>query len=44
MSPEKEYIGYEDGVPLEYTSYEEGVVKLFNRFFVSMQTHISRYR
>lgn len=37
LSPEKEYIGYEDGVPLEYTSYEEGVVKLFNRFFVSMQ-------
>jgi len=37
LSPRKEYIGYEDGVPLEYTSYEEGVVKLFNRFFVSMQ-------
>jgi transglutaminase-like putative cysteine protease len=37
LPPEKEYIGYEDGVPLEYTSYEEGVVKLFNRFFVSMQ-------
>jgi transglutaminase-like putative cysteine protease len=37
LSPKKEYIGYEDGVPLEYTSYEEGVVKLFNRFFVSMQ-------
>ncbi|MFH1179488.1 MAG: transglutaminase domain-containing protein [Candidatus Bathyarchaeota archaeon] len=37
LAPEKEYIGYEDGVPLEYTSYEEGVVKLFNRFFVSMQ-------
>jgi transglutaminase-like putative cysteine protease len=33
----REYIGYEDGVPLEYTSYEEGVVKLFNRFYVSMQ-------
>jgi hypothetical protein len=33
----REYIGFEDGVPLEYTSYEEGVVKLFNRFFVSMQ-------
>ncbi|MFW6109033.1 MAG: DUF4129 domain-containing transglutaminase family protein [archaeon] len=37
LPSEKEYIGYEDGVPLEYTSYEEGVVKLFNRFFVSMQ-------
>ncbi len=37
LPPKKEYIGYEDGVPLEYTSYEEGVVKLFNRFFVSMQ-------
>lgn len=37
LPPEREYIGYEDGVPLEYTSYEEGVVKLFNRFFVSMQ-------
>ena len=37
LAPEREYIGYEDGVPLEYTSYEEGVVKLFNRFFVSMQ-------
>ena len=37
LPPEKELIGYEDGVPLEYTSYEEGVVKLFNRFFVSMQ-------
>ena len=37
LPPQKEYIGYEDGVPLEYTSYEEGVVKLFNRFFVSMQ-------
>jgi transglutaminase-like putative cysteine protease len=30
-------IGWEDGVPLEYGSYEEGVVKLFNRFYVSMQ-------
>ena len=37
LAPERAYIGYEDGVPLEYTSYEEGVVKLFNRFFVSMQ-------
>jgi hypothetical protein len=37
LPPKKEYIGYEDGVPLEYTSYEEGVVKLFNRFFVSVQ-------
>lgn len=37
VSPVKQYIGFEDGVPLEYTSYEEGVVKLFNRFFVSMQ-------
>lgn len=37
LAPKKEYIGYEDGVPLEYTSYEEGIVKLFNRFFVSMQ-------
>jgi hypothetical protein len=37
LPPKKEYIGYEDGVPLEYTSYEEGIVKLFNRFFVSMQ-------
>jgi hypothetical protein len=37
LPTQKEYIGYEDGVPLEYTSYEEGVVKLFNRFFVSMQ-------
>ena len=35
--PKREYIGYEDGVPLEYRSYEEGVVKLFNRFYVSMQ-------
>ena len=33
----KEKIGWEDGVPLEYGSYEEGVVKLFNRFYVSMQ-------
>jgi len=32
----RERIGYEDGVPLEYSSYEEGVVKLFNRFYVSM--------
>ena len=30
-------VGYEDGGPLEYESYEEGVVKLFNRFYVSMQ-------
>lgn len=30
-------IGYEDNIPLEYRSYEEGVVKLFNRFYVSMQ-------
>jgi transglutaminase-like putative cysteine protease len=37
LPSKKEYIGYEDGVPLEYTSYEEGIVKLFNRFFVSMQ-------
>ncbi len=37
VQPKKEYIGFEDGVPLEYTSYEEGVVKLFNRFYVSMQ-------
>ncbi len=37
LAPEKQYVGYEDGVPLEYTSYEEGVVKLFNRFYVSMQ-------
>ncbi len=37
VQPKREYIGYEDGVPLEYTSYEEGVVKLFNRFYVSMQ-------
>ena len=37
LPPEREYIGYEDGVPLEYTSYEEGIVKLFNRFYVSMQ-------
>jgi len=37
FDPKKEYIGYEDGVPLEYKSYEEGVVKLFNRFFISMQ-------
>lgn len=37
VQPTKEYIGFEDGVPLEYTSYEEGVVKLFNRFYVSMQ-------
>ena len=37
FDPKKEYIGYEDGAPLEYKSYEEGVVKLFNRFFVSMQ-------
>lgn len=37
LAPEKQYIGFEDGVPLEYTSYEEGVVKLFNRFYVSMQ-------
>gem|GEM_PF-1136558 len=35
LAPIKEYIGFEDGVPLEYKSYEEGVVKLFNRFFVS---------
>ena len=33
----RERIGYEDGVPLEYSSYEEGVAKLFNRFYVSMQ-------
>jgi transglutaminase-like putative cysteine protease len=33
----KEKIGWEDGAPLEYGSYEEGVVKLFNRFYVSMQ-------
>jgi len=33
----RERIGYEDGAPLEYGSYEEGVVKLFNRFYVSMQ-------
>lgn len=37
VQPKKEYIGFEDGVPLEYKSYEEGVVKLFNRFYVSMQ-------
>ena len=37
VQPKREYIGYEDGVPLEYRSYEEGVVKLFNRFYVSMQ-------
>jgi len=37
VQPKREYIGYEDGVPLEYTSYEEGIVKLFNRFYVSMQ-------
>jgi transglutaminase-like putative cysteine protease len=37
VQSKREYIGYEDGVPLEYTSYEEGVVKLFNRFYVSMQ-------
>jgi transglutaminase-like putative cysteine protease len=37
VQPTKEYIGFEDGVPLEYTSFEEGVVKLFNRFYVSMQ-------
>jgi len=37
IEPKREYIGYEDGVPLEYRSYEEGVVKLFNRFYVSMQ-------
>jgi hypothetical protein len=37
LAPEKVYIGFEDGVPLEYTSFEEGIVKLFNRFFVSMQ-------
>ncbi len=37
VQPKREYIGFEDGVPLEYTSYEEGVVKLFNRFYVSMQ-------
>jgi len=33
----RERIGYEDGVPLEYGSYEEAVAKLFNRFYVSMQ-------
>ena len=33
----RERIGYEDGVPLDYGSYEEGVAKLFNRFYVSMQ-------
>jgi len=32
----RERIGYEDGAPLEYSNYEEGVVKLFNRFYVSM--------
>ena len=37
VEPTREYIGFEDGVPLEYRSYEEGVVKLFNRFYVSMQ-------
>lgn len=37
LAPEKQYVGFEDGIPLEYTSYEEGVVKLFNRFYVSMQ-------
>lgn len=37
LPPEKEDIGYEDNVPLTYSSYEEGVVKLFNRFYVSMQ-------
>ena len=30
-------IGYEDGLPLDYETYEEGVVKLFHRFYVSMQ-------
>jgi transglutaminase-like putative cysteine protease len=30
-------IGYEDGIPLDYETYEEGVVKLFHRFYVSMQ-------
>jgi transglutaminase-like putative cysteine protease len=36
--PEKiERIGYEDNVPLRYKTYEEGIVKLFNRFYVSMQ-------
>jgi len=37
LPPGSEKIGYEDGVPLEYDSYEEGVVKLFNRFYVTMQ-------
>jgi transglutaminase-like putative cysteine protease len=32
-----ERIGYEDNVPLRYETYEEGIVKLFNRFYVSMQ-------
>jgi transglutaminase-like putative cysteine protease len=32
-----ERIGYEDNVPLRYQTYEEGIVKLFNRFYVSMQ-------
>ncbi|MCW4048292.1 MAG: transglutaminase domain-containing protein [Candidatus Bathyarchaeota archaeon] len=36
LAPQKEVIGWEDGVPLNYNSYEEGVVKLFNRFYVSM--------
>jgi hypothetical protein len=37
LLPGREKIGYEDGAPLDYGSYEEGVVKLFNRFYVSMQ-------
>jgi hypothetical protein len=37
LPPGGEKIGYEDGVPLDYESYEEGVVKLFNRFYVTMQ-------
>jgi len=37
LPPGREKIGYEDGAPLDYGSYEEGVVKLFNRFYVSMQ-------
>ena len=32
-----EGVGFEDDVPLTYTSYEEGVVKLFNRFYITMQ-------
>jgi transglutaminase-like putative cysteine protease len=37
LPDENPRVGYEDGVPLEYKTYEEGVVKLFYRFYVSMQ-------